>query len=343
MTKRDKNRGLIHFLIDLPWWVNGVLGCFSFVTMRWVIPAAVSANLFLMAIAKAASAIAYIPLWLCGAIAVIGLIRAHLAEQKKDYSGVVPAKKQHTSSFTENRGEASASRKPVQKKQNIQSDNVIITPYAGSPAAEPIPERPLEESLIMPLAEIPVTFTEWSIEALRILEWKRFELLTAAYYSALGFRSETVTAGADGGIDVKLFKTDPVRPVAIVQCKAWNTHAVGVKEIRELLGVMTHEKVKYGIFVTTGSYTNDALAFGHANPIQLVDGLGLLDGIQKLENYKQETLLSMAFDGDYKTPTCASCGVKMIQRNGKRGSFWGCVNYPRCKCSLSVSKSENPF
>jgi len=41
---------------------------------------------------------------------------------------------------------------------------------------------------------------------------------------------------------------------------------------------------------------------------------------------------SFATAGDYTTPTCASCGVKMIVRTPKAGgkAFWGCVNYPRC-------------
>lgn len=169
-----------------------------------------------------------------------------------------------------------------------------------------------------------------------MLEWKRFELLCAKYYEAVGFTTATLAAGPDGGIDVKLFKVDPAKPLAIVQCKAWSTHPVGVKEIRELLGVMAHEKVGRGIFVTTGSYTSDALQFGDANPIQLLDGKGFLNKILDLPPEMQKALLDFAFEGDYRTPTCASCGVKMMARDSKRGPFWGCVHYPRCKTTLTM-------
>jgi hypothetical protein len=81
--------------------------------------------------------------------------------------------------------------------------------------------------------------TAWSLELLRRIEWKRFEELTAAFYRAIGLRSETIRCGADGGIDAKLFKGDSPDPTAIVQCKAWNARPVGVKPVRELLGVMT--------------------------------------------------------------------------------------------------------
>lgn len=192
------------------------------------------------------------------------------------------------------------------------------------PAAEPAP------------AGLPAAPTGWSGEALRMLEWKRFELLCARYYEAVGFTTATVAAGPDGGIDVKLFKVDTAKPLAIVQCKAWNTHPVGVKEIRELLGVMAHEGVGRGIFVTTGTYTPDALQFGAANPLQLLDGDAFARKILDLPIEKQKALLAFAFAGDYRTPTCASCGTRMIGRDSTRGPFWGCIHYPRCKTTLPM-------
>jgi restriction system protein len=185
-------------------------------------------------------------------------------------------------------------------------------------------------------ARLPAAPTVWSSEALRMLEWKRFELLCARYYEAVGFTTATLAAGPDGGIDVKLFKVDPAKPLAIVQCKAWNTHPVGVKEVRELLGVMVHEGVGRGIFVTTGSYTPDALQFGAANPLQLLDGDAFVKKILDLPLDKQKALLDVAFEGDYRTPTCASCGTKMVARDSKRGAFWGCIYYPRCKTTLAM-------
>ena len=183
---------------------------------------------------------------------------------------------------------------------------------------------------------LPAPPTQWSLDAMRSLEWKRFELLCARYYEAVGFRSATLAAGADGGIDVKLFRIDPAKPLAIVQCKAWNGRQVGVKEIRELLGVMVHEQVARSIFITTGSYSADALAFGAANPIQLLDGPAFLGKLLDLPSDKQAALLAFAFDGDFYTPSCASCGVKMLARDSRRGAFWGCVHYPRCKTTLPM-------
>lgn len=196
-----------------------------------------------------------------------------------------------------------------------------------------MPEKSLNDPPLRQQPQPPAP-ARWSLEPLRALEWKRFELLCARYYQAVGFRTEPLDAGPDGGIDVKLFKIDQSTPLAIVQCKAWNTNQVGVKEIRELLGVMAHTKVTRGIFVTTGTFTKDALAFGAANPIQLLDGAAFEKKIRELPSEKQDALLTFAFEGDYRTPTCASCGVKLVAREGKRGPFWGCRHYPRCKSTL---------
>ncbi len=29
-------------------------------------------------------------------------------------------------------------------------------------------------------------------------------------------------------------------------------------------------------------------------------------------------------------PECPTCGGKMVLRQGRRGPFWGCADYPRC-------------
>jgi restriction system protein len=183
-----------------------------------------------------------------------------------------------------------------------------------------------------------VDATRWSAELLAALEWKRFEEVCAGLFERLGFSTKLATCGADGGIDIHLYRPPTEQPVAIVQCKAW-TKQVGVKVIRELRGVMTSERVAKGIFVTTSTYSDDAIAFAQANQIHLMDGDEVLKTILKGTEEQRARLLQLATAGDYTTPTCASCGVKMIARRRKLGgkSFWGCVNYPKCKMIINMA------
>jgi restriction system protein len=181
----------------------------------------------------------------------------------------------------------------------------------------------------------------WSLELIKELEWKRFEDLGAAFYREKGIRAETTSLGADGGIDIKLYQDDSGKPTTIIQCKAWNSQ-VRVKEIREFLGVMTHERIPKGFYMTSGTFTHDAQKTAKKNRITLITGEMLLLMIQRLSEPSQQKLLEMATAGDYKTPTCARCGVKMIKRYPQKGgrAFWGCINYPRCEQKLNLRKFD---
>ncbi len=174
----------------------------------------------------------------------------------------------------------------------------------------------------------------WSIDLLRKLEWKRFEEICASVFSALGFVAKTTAIGADGGIDIELYsKKHPEKIAGIVQCKAWTKSKVGIKSVRELYGVMAAGKVANGYFVTTSEFTKDAIEFSSAEGLRLIDGHTFLKLIGKLGDEKARQLLEEALEGDYSTPTCPGCDIKMKLRttrdNGTR--FWGCANYPGCR------------
>ena len=179
---------------------------------------------------------------------------------------------------------------------------------------------------------------EWGLDLLKAIEWKRFEMLSAEYFRVLGKRVETISHGADGGIDARIYEDGADILQYAIQCKAWSGK-VGVKEIRELFGVMVHESAGKGIFMTTSTFSDDAKQFAseHSDRLFLIDGEKFIAMIKKLPEDKQAELLEFTTFGDYKTPTCASCGIKMVRRSGKRGDFWGCKNFPRCKSTLRVA------
>lgn len=155
---------------------------------------------------------------------------------------------------------------------------------------------------------------EWTLNLLQEIEWKRFEDLSTAYYLEKGIKAKATSLGADGGIDIKLFQDDTNNPTSLVQCKSWGKRQVGVKEIREFLGVLTHEKVGKGFFMTTGDFTDDAKETAKLNKINLITGQMFLSMIMKLPEESQQKLLALATEGDYKTPSCSACGIKMVSK-----------------------------
>ncbi len=86
-------------------------------------------------------------------------------------------------------------------------------------------------------------------------------------------------ASADGGVDVVLRRDGQT---TLVQCKRWRDYKVGVQQVRELLGAMTHERAGAGILVTAGRFTDDAFSLARQNRIQLVDGPALVEMIQSV-------------------------------------------------------------
>lgn len=182
---------------------------------------------------------------------------------------------------------------------------------------------------------------KWSKQLIDSLEWKRFEDLCAEYFKEKGYKVNVTKLGADGGVDIYIFKESysSTKPFGIVQCKAWNTYKVGVKPVRELFGVMASEKTPLGIFITSGTYTKEAEEFSEGKNLKLLSGLSLLKLIESLPEESQKKLLENITKGDYSTPSCPSCGIKMVIRNG-RNKFWGCVKYPKCRNTLHLKKAS---
>jgi len=205
-----------------------------------------------------------------------------------------------------------------------------------------VDKAPLAESFAPPTsaAAPEARPTAWSRELIDRIEWKRFEDLCCEFYRVKGIRAETTRLGADGGVDIRLFQdaVDPQRCTAVVQCKAWN-QAVGVKPVRELRGVMAHERVDKAFFMAPNGFTDEARSFAAENRITLLDGKLFLAMLERLPAALRRQLLDFATEGDWTTPTCPSCGVKMAARDGTHGRFWGCVRFPKCRATLQMRGS----
>jgi restriction system protein len=158
---------------------------------------------------------------------------------------------------------------------------------------------------------------KWTPELLKHLEWRRFQELCAAYVEAAGIDTAAV----------------------VVRCKPWDAYRVGIKPVREVHAAMAAAGASQGMLVSSGRFTPEAVAFAAKENIQLVDGAELLEKIAALAPEQSAALLKLATQGDFLTPSCPACEVKMAPRRSTQGGrkFWGCTNYPRCKQTLSAT------
>jgi restriction system protein len=179
--------------------------------------------------------------------------------------------------------------------------------------------------------------TKWTRELLRHLEWQRFEELCTAYFEGLGFTASVTRSPAGGSADIALQAQGAAAPALLARCKAWNAYPVGIKALQELRAAMAPAGVGEAVFVTSARFTPEAAQFAAKESIALLDGARLLEEFAGLAPEKSLALLKLATTGDFLTPTCPCCSIKMTPRKstGEGRAFWGCLNYPRCKQTLS--------
>jgi restriction system protein len=174
---------------------------------------------------------------------------------------------------------------------------------------------------------------KWTPALLKHLDWRRFEELCAAYFEALGFTAQVSAPRASGNVDISLCPAGSTTPRTLVRCEPWNAYRIGIKPVRELRAAMTSAGLGEGVLLSASSFTQEAVAFAAKEKIDLIDGARLLSKLEALAPEKSLALLKFTTQGDFLTPTCPACAVKMTSRKSTQGGrkFWGCINYPRCK------------
>jgi len=179
--------------------------------------------------------------------------------------------------------------------------------------------------------------TKWTLDLLRHLEWRRFEELCTAYFEALGFTASVTRSRADGAADIALRIEGADTASVLVHCKAWSAYPIGLKPLQELFAGMAPAGAGEAVLVTSGRFNPPAADFAAKHKIELLDGARLLAEFAGLVPEKALALLKLATRGDFLTPTCPGCSIKMISRKstGEGRPFWGCVNYPSCKQTFS--------
>jgi restriction system protein len=180
---------------------------------------------------------------------------------------------------------------------------------------------------------------KWTPDLLKHLEWRRFEELCAAYFEALGFTTSVTRSRADGSADIAVRVPGAAKVSMLAHCKAWSAYPIGIKPLQELHAAMAPAGVGEAVLIASGRFTPPATEFAAKNNIQLFDGARLLTEFAGLLPEKGLALLKLATKGDFLTPTCPACSIKMTSRKstGEGRAFWGCVNYPSCKQTFSTA------
>jgi restriction system protein len=176
------------------------------------------------------------------------------------------------------------------------------------------------------------------------MSWQDFEKLAHELLRLQGYSIEPLGGSrADGGVDLIARRPGEV---TLIQCKHWRTKQVGVKVVRELLGVVTANGATAGVVVTSGVFTDDAMKFAQGQRIRLIDGATLRATAQSLSTNSQhamETTRPPSVDSKDRPTLCPLCRRTMALRVARRGarsgsSFWGCSSFPSCRGTREIQQ-----
>lgn len=132
-----------------------------------------------------------------------------------------------------------------------------------------------------PNAERIETYTrDFIIETLmKQLDGPRFEHFVRHLLEAMGYRANVTQVSGDGGVDVVAHR-DPLGlepPIIKVQCKR-TLSTTSSTDVQKLTGTLAPGGSELGLFVTLGTYSNDAKHLGRTRQdLKLVNGNDLVD------------------------------------------------------------------
>ena len=107
-----------------------------------------------------------------------------------------------------------------------------------------------------------IGFLARNLGSLDVVHWRKFEALTAEYYSQAGFHVELGPGRSDGGVDLRMWRKsddsgDP--PLVIVQCKR-QQRLVEKVVVKSLWADLVDENAKFGLVVTTSGLSRGSKA-----------------------------------------------------------------------------------
>jgi len=122
------------------------------------------------------------------------------------------------------------------------------------------------------------------IKSIQELSWPQLKKQVAEAYGHAGYLVlGTDPFTSDPSIDLVMRKS---ANLYLLQSRYWRNRKLGLREVKNLFSLM-HEKQASGIFLlTTGIFTKKARRYAVGRPINLVDGIQLvelLDNIKKTE------------------------------------------------------------
>ena len=144
-----------------------------------------------------------------------------------------------------------------------------------------------------------------------------------------GFRVSEVGGQGDHGVDLIAERGEDR---IVVQCKRWfGIRLVGEPQVRDLYGAMHHESATGAMMITTGVFSEPALAWARGKPVLLWD-------VERLIGSTPLPAIQPAPITAASVQPCPKCSGTLVRRVSSRNQrqFWGCSSFPKCHYTQTI-------
>lgn len=140
-----------------------------------------------------------------------------------------------------------------------------------------------------------------------------FERLVVRLLTSIGYGGSLADAGkaigrsGDGGIDGVIKEDKLGLDFIYIQAKRWGNTTVGRPEIQKFVGALAGQKARRGVFITTSTFSQDALDYAKSleSKVVLIDGQQLAElmfeygvGVSTVNSYAVKKIDSDFFEED---------------------------------------------
>lgn len=181
---------------------------------------------------------------------------------------------------------------------------------------------------------------ESGIDIVDEMSGEAFEEFLLAHFMTQGYKGYITPRTDDYGADLVIEKDG--RKI-VVQAKRWKK-VVGIEAVQQVVSAIKHYDAHKGMVITNSSFTENAYELASSNGIELWDRKILIEFMKKYkdkeiaQNIAQKDADSHVTDkaAAAKEEVCPWCGRLLVLRDGKKGEFWGCTGFPRCRYTRNV-------
>lgn len=170
------------------------------------------------------------------------------------------------------------------------------------------------------------------------MDGREFEIYLGHLFKGLRYKVEVTRAAKDYGADLIIEKGG--KKIA-VQAKRYAKNRVGIDAVQQIHSAKDHYRATDAWVITNHEeYTDEAKTLAVSCGVRLIDRSGLMNMMIQADPGAVSDPKTILEQAATEEKICDRCGQPMVRRKSRRGEFYGCSAYPRCRRIIPIDLDE---